>query len=80
MRIKFQKGMTPEDVTSVLLDYINENNLIVGSVNVFLQLFDEEGKAINDFKDPEMLVYSTSNTEKYADYVAKIRRRCIKAV
>lgn len=82
MRLKFNKGLTPETITEALLEYINENELIIGSVNVFIQLYDKDGKLINDFKDKNMIVFSPTPKckEDYAEYVAKLRRKSIKAI
>jgi hypothetical protein len=82
MRIKFEKGIMPERIGELLSDYIYENELIIGSVNVFIQLYDGEGKAINDFKSNEILVCSPTEEgkKKYSEYVAKLRRKQIKAV
>jgi hypothetical protein len=73
MRLKFNKGLTPETITEALLEYINENELIIGSVNVFIQLYD---------KDKNMIVFSPTPKckEDYAEYVAKLRRKSIKAI
>jgi len=82
MRIKFEKGFTPEKIAEVLTDYIEKNDLLVGSVNVFIQLYGEDGKAINDFKDPTMTVFSPTQRckDEYSEYSANLRRKAIKAV
>lgn len=82
MRIKFEKGFTPETVTDALLRYIEENELLIGAVNVFIQLCDKNGRPINDFKDPNMIVFTPTERckEEYSEYAAKLRRKSIKAV
>ncbi len=82
MRIKFEKGFTPEAMTDALLSFIKENNLLIGSVNVFIQLYGEDGKAINDFKDSGMYIYKPPEyyKEEYTQYAAKLRRKSFKAV
>lgn len=82
MRIKFEKGFTPQAMAAALEDYIVRNDLLIGSVNVFLQLCGEDGKPINDFKSPVMVVVSPTEQckEEYSAYSARIRRRAIRAI
>jgi hypothetical protein len=82
MRIKFEKGILPETIAKTLVEHIYENDLVIGSVNVFIQLYDNEGKVVNDFKSREITVYhpTEEGKKKYSEYVAKIRRKQFKAV
>jgi hypothetical protein len=82
MRLKFEKGFTPETMAQVLTDYITDNDLLIGSVNVFIQLYGEDGKPVNDFKDPYMTIFTPTQDckKEYSEYAAQLRRKVIKAV
>lgn len=82
MRIKFEKGFTPQAMAAALEDFIVKNDLLIGSVNVFIQLCGEDGKPINDFKSPVMAVVSPTQRckDEYSEYSARLRRRAMKAV
>ena len=82
MRIKFEKGMTPEAIGRVFADYVRENNLVIGSVNMYIQTYDEDMKP-EPFKKKEKnyLLCSPSEATK-AEYdrdVVNIRRNRMKA-
>ena len=34
MRIKFEKGMTPERIADAFVKYIYDNNIVIGAVNI----------------------------------------------
>jgi hypothetical protein len=82
MRVKFERGLTPKVITDTLRRYIEENELLIGSVNVFIQLYGEDGKTVNDFKDQSMVVFSPTQKckDEYSEYAANLRRKSIKAV
>ena len=82
MRIKFEKGFTPERMCNLLLSIINEDKLLIGSVNVFIQLYDENGKAVDDFRSNDIITAVPGEDAKgeYADYSANMRRRIMKVV
>lgn len=84
MRIKFEKGMTPERIADALVKYIYDNNIVIGAVNMYIQTYDEEMKPekYNDTKDGSCLNCSPSARAKqeYDNYVAEIRRGNFKAV
>lgn len=81
MRIKFEKGIVPERMAEHLVNYIRENNLIVGSVNIYIQILDENGKMVRE-DDSNYLSVSPGELSKkqYAEDVANIRRGRLKVV
>lgn len=83
MRIKFEKGMTPERVAQAFVDYIRNNNIVIGAVNMYIQKHDDEMKP-EKFRrgEEEYLVCSPSEAaqKEYTKDVAMIRRKKMKAV
>jgi len=83
MRIKFEKGFTPERMAQSLVNYIRQNNLVIGSVNIYIQTYDDEMKP-EKFKrgEEEYLVCTPTEIAKkeYDKDVATIRRSKMKAV
>jgi hypothetical protein len=79
MRIKFEKGMTPEAIAETFVDFIYKNNLLIGSVNMYVQTYDDHVKAQ---KTEDYFVCSPGDKTKkdYTDYAADLRRRKFKAV
>ena len=82
MRIKFEKGMTPEAIGRAFVDYIRENSIIIGAVNMYVQTYGPDGKAEKYSRDDDILMCSPSPATKkrYIEEVAEIRRRRMKAV
>lgn len=81
MRIKFEKGIIPERMAETLVSLIRENNLIIGTVNVYITTLDENGKVIKD-DDGEYTCFSPGELSKkqYVEDVASIRRGRLKVV
>lgn len=81
MRIKFEKGMTPERIAQAFVDYVRQNELVIGAVNVYIQTFDESMKPMRETAE-DYTVCSPSEflKKEYADDVALIRRGRLKAV
>ena len=79
MKVKFEKGMTPEHLAQALLSFIKAQNLIIGSVSVYIQTYDEDMKGRND---GETFICKPSETVKkeYEEYLVNNRRRRMKAV
>ena len=82
MRIKFEKGMTPEAIMTAFLQYIKENDIIIGAVNMYVQTYGPDGKAEKYSRDDDILMCSPSPATKkrYIEEVAEIRRKRMKAV
>ena len=84
MRIKFEKGMTPERMADTLIKYIYEHDIVIGAVNMYIQTYDEEMKPEKYCKGNEESYLSCTPTEtakqEYNEYVAAIRRGKFKAV
>jgi hypothetical protein len=81
MRIKFEKGMTPEKIAEVFVDFIRENDITIGSVNMYIQTYDESMKA-EPFNRNEYLVCNPSEATKaqYDKEMVNARRKRMKAV
>lgn len=81
MRLKLEKGMTPERIAQAFVDFVRMNKLVIGSVNVYIQTYDENMKAEKTQSD-EWTICKPSELlkQEYADDVALIRRGRLKAV
>ena len=80
MRIKFEKGITPEKMAAAFVDFVYSKGIVVGAVNLYIQTYDDDMK-------PEKFggeYYSCKPSEKskaeYEQYTAKMRRSKFKAV
>lgn len=80
MRIKYEKGFTPERIAEHLAWFIRENNLVIGSVNVYLQLYDESMKPIKNDGDEYVVSPGDFSRREYIDDVAGARRSRLKVV
>jgi hypothetical protein len=83
MRIKFEKGMTPERIAQAFVEYVRKNNLVIGSVNIYIQTYDEEMRPVKFNRNEEYIVCSPVSEKivnEYIEDVARIRRNRIKAV
>jgi hypothetical protein len=81
MRIKFEKGMTPERIAQAFVDFTRTNGLVIGSVNIYIQTYDENMKVQKE--DPEDFTICKPEAivkEEYAEDVATIRRGRLRAV
>ena len=78
MRVKYKKGLPPELILAHLANYMEEN--LIGTVNVYIQEYDENMKAIKDDSEYLILEPGEKALSKYKDYVARQRRKRIKAV
>lgn len=79
MKVKFEKGMTPEHLAAALLSFIKAQNLVIGSVSVYIQTYDDEMKGRND-GDSFVCKPSESVKKEYDNYVVQSRRKRMKAV
>jgi hypothetical protein len=81
MRIKFKKGCTPKMITDSLLDFMDKCGCVVGSVNVYVQMYDEEMNPIK-FDNNEYFVVTPAELtkESYSEYEASCRRSKMRAV
>ncbi|MFA5322140.1 MAG: hypothetical protein WC373_05645 [Smithella sp.] len=82
MRIKFEKGITPERMAETLVRHIYENNIVIGAVNVYVQTYDNDMKPEKFNHNEKYLSCSPSEKAKneYDEYAARIRRGKFKAV
>ncbi len=76
MRIKYDKGMTPERIASHFVQFIRDNNLIIGSVNIYIQTYDDEMRAAKISRDDDYIIVQPREVTKseYIYDVAQIRR------
>ena len=82
MRIKFEKGITPESMAQAFIDFVRQNNLVIGSVNMYIQTYDENMKAEKYRRDDEYTLCKPTAIakEEYIEDVALTRRSRLKAV
>jgi len=81
MRMKFEKGMTPERVAENFVRYIRGNNLVIGAVNMYVQIYDDEMKPVKFDRDEVVIVRPAEETKQiYSEDVAHIRRRKMRVV
>lgn len=83
MRIKFEKGMTPERVAEAFVKFVRENDLVIGAVNIYVQTYDEQMKPekFNSGKDEYYVCKPNEKIiDEYAEDIAHIRRGRLKAV
>lgn len=79
MRLKFEKGMTPEAIAEIFVNFIYENNLLIGSVNMYIQTYDDQSKAQNT-GDYFVCKPGDKTKQNYSNYAADLRRSKFKAV
>lgn len=81
MRIKFEQGMIPERVAQALVDYVRQNELVIGTVNVYIQTFDNKMQPQKDNSEDYTICSPSEFLKKeYANDVAMIRRSRLRAV
>lgn len=82
MRIKFKKGLTPEAVASMFLRIVEERDLVIGSVNIYIQEYGEDMKPVpyNQCDEYLEVTPSTPSKQQYEDYAADIRRSKLRAI
>lgn len=81
MRIKFEKGITPESMAQAFIDFVRQNNLVIGSVNMYIQTYDENMKAEKYDKSEYTICEPTDKGKReYIEDVALTRRSRLKAV
>jgi len=81
MRIKFEKGMTPERIAQAFVDFVRQNDLVIGSVNVYIQTYDENMKAEKNDNEQYAICSPVEKLKKeYTEDVAYIRRGRLKVV
>ncbi len=80
MRIKFEKGFTPELIGELFAEFVRKEDLIIGSVNIYVQTYDENMKPVKFNQDVEYYLASPSEEDykEYSEDVAKTRRKNMK--
>ena len=79
MRIKFNKGMTPEDIAKMFVQVVNDRNNIIGTVNIYVQEFDENLKQVKD-EDYLEVKATEYGMNRYNEYAADLRRDNLRVV
>ena len=79
MRLKFEKGMTPEAIAKIFVQFMRENDVIIGTVNMYIQTYDDEMKLQNT-NDFFVCKPCDATKHDYEDDVVNERRRKIKVV
>ena len=81
MRIKFKKGCHPDHIIDYLRDMLKFPDAYIGSVNVYVQMYDKEMKPVK-FNNDEYLIVEPGelSKQKYTEYVADFRRSAMKVV
>lgn len=82
MRIKFEKGFTPEAIAEIFCRYIYDNNIVIGSVNMYVQAYGDDMQAERFNEDDGYVVVKPVEKSKkeYSDYVASVYRGKFKKV
>lgn len=82
MRIKFEKGFTPERIGEIFARIIQDDEIVIGAVNLYIQTYDDEMKPVPFDKEEDYLVIKPSDTTKreYANDVVNKRRGRLRAV
>lgn len=83
MRLKLEKGMTPERMAKAFIDFVRSNDLVIGTVNMYIQTYDEEMKPEKFKREDEGYFICSPSDESIAEYnedVVRIRRKRMKAV
>jgi hypothetical protein len=81
LRIKFEKGMTPERIAQAFVNFVQHEGLVIGAVNVYIQTYDENMKVEkNDSEYYTICEPSAMLKNEYREDVADIRRSRLKVV
>lgn len=82
MRLQFKKGLTPERMADVFIKYVRDNDLVVGTVNIYIQTYDEKMKPERFNRGDSFMVFEPLEKakEEYEEDVVKIRRSRITRV
>lgn len=82
MRIKFEKGMTPEKVADAFVKFIRKNDIVIGAVNVYVQTYDKEMNPEKFGKQEDYYVCKPDENliNEYSEDVADIRRGRMRVV
>lgn len=80
MRLKYQKGMTPERIAEHFIQFVRDNNLVIGAVNIYVQTYDAEMQPEKFRSDYYTCSPSDVLKQEYAEDTAQIRRKRIKKV
>jgi len=79
MRIKFNKGMTPDDIANMFARIMNDRNSLIGTVNIYVQEYGEDLKTVKgeEYLEGKPTEYGQS---RYDEYSSEVRRSKLKAV
>jgi hypothetical protein len=83
LRIKFEKGFTPERIGEIFAQIIQDDEIVIGAVNVYIQTYDDEMKPVPfHIEEGDYILVKPSNKikQEYADDVINKRRGKLKLV
>jgi len=80
MRLKFQKGFTPDIIAAYFLEYVMQEGLVVGDVNVYIQTLDEYGNPEPLDKKVVEVTPSERLRKMHVDSFANNRRKEFKVI
>lgn len=79
MRIRINKGMTPEDMADMFVKLMRNRDAIIGTVNIYVQEFDDNMRPVQDgdFVEVKPTKYGMS---RYEEYSTELRRSKLRVV
>lgn len=82
MRVKFEKGCTPETIAEEFYKIMTEEFHLIGAVNIYIQSYDEDMKVERFDRYAQYVTYKPHDQEKknYRAYEAEQRRKKMKVV
>lgn len=82
MRIKFEKGFTPERIGEIFAKIIKDEEIVIGAVNIYIQTYDGEMKAVPFSKEEEFIIAEPGKEAKkeYENSVINKRRGKLRLV
>lgn len=80
MRIKFQKGLSPEVMVDTFLEIIRDRGMVIGAVNIYIQEYDENMKLVLNDSDYLEVTPTDAGRKKYSEYAAEQRRSKLRAI
>lgn len=82
MRIKFERGFTPERIGDIFAHIIRGEGVVIGAVNIYVQVYDENMMPIKYSQEDEYIVIKPEDVAKkeYTDDSARTRRKRFEVV
>jgi len=82
LRIKFEKGFTPELIGEIFARIIADDEIVIGAVNIYIQAYDDEMKPVPFSKEEEYIIVEPNKAARrdYENDVVNKRRGKLKVV